>query len=188
MKKFLTIIFLAITYIANAQENNRVIPVNFSYFGETILHPGIEIGYENTFYKGFNYTASIGTYIHQRNHVGLFLSGGLNWRHTFSFGYSPEIGLGLGYLHTWEHGGSTYKVDDDGNVSIKQKYGHPHFMPSIKLGVFGWDLREKTNIPMRINADAIAFGQYPFNNYILPNVALKVGVTYYFKLKQKELK
>jgi len=44
----------------------------------------------------------------ERNHVGLFLSAGLNWRHMFSIGYSPQFGIGLGYLHTWEHDGRTY--------------------------------------------------------------------------------
>jgi len=187
MKKYLC--FCALLFAGNiifAQENKRVIPINFSYFGETITHPGFEIGYENSFHKGFNFTVSIGTYVHQRNHVGLFINGGLNWRHTFPIGYSPEIGIGLGYLHKWEHGGSTYTVDDNGNVSTKPKYGQPSFMPSIKLGFFGWDLRKKTNIPIRINTDIIAFGQYPFNNYIMPQIALKVGATYYFELRQRE--
>jgi len=184
-------IFIVLFFIGNliyAQENNRIIPINISYFGEMIVHPGIEIGYENTFYKWFNYTASIGTYVHQRNHVGLFLSAGINWRYTFPIGYSMEFGLGLGYLHTWEHGGDVYIVDDNGNVSVKPKYGRPHFMPSVKLGLLGWDLRKKSNIPIRINTDIIVFGQYPFNNYLLPHVALKIGVTYYYEFTQRENK
>ena len=142
MRRILAIVFLLIGNYIYAREINRTIPINFSYFGETITHPGIEIGYESTFYKGFNFTVSIGTYVHQRNHVGLFINGGLNWRYTFSIGYSPEIGIGLGYLHTWAHGGPTYVVDDTGNVSIN-KIGRPHFMPLIKLGLIGWDLRKK---------------------------------------------
>jgi len=174
---FITVALLTVNYIFGQEE--RIIPINISYFGETITHPGIEIGYENTFYKGFNFTASIGTYIHQRNHVGLFLSTGLNWRHTFSFGYSMEFGLGTGYLHTWEHGGDTYIVNDNGNVSIKPKYGHPHFMPIVKISLLGWDFRKKTKIPLRLNADIIGFGQYPFNSYMMPHIALRIGGTYY---------
>jgi hypothetical protein len=121
--------------------------------------------------------------VHQRHHAGLFFSGGINWRYTFPIGYSPEFGIGLGYLHTWQHGGKTYTVDDDGNVNSKTVYGHPSFMPIIKLGLFGWDLRKKTNIPMRINIDAVAFGQLPYNNYFMPHFALKTGVTYYFDLE-----
>ncbi|MCL2012422.1 MAG: hypothetical protein FWG75_06525 [Cystobacterineae bacterium] len=163
-------------------KNKKTLPINISYFGETLVHPGMEIGYENNFFRSFFYTASIGVYFHQRNHTGLFLSGGLNWRHTFSFGYSPEFGIALGYLHTWEAGGPTYIVDKDGKVSQKTKWGRPHVMPSIKLGLLGWDLRKKTNIPLRINADVIVFGRYPFNNLMLPHFALKIGATYYFAL------
>jgi len=187
MKKIFVLLLILIVHNIYAQENSRIIPINFSYFGETIIRPGFEIGYEHAFYKGFNFTASIGGYVHQRNHIGLFINGGVNWRHTFYSGYSPEIGIGVGYLHTWAHGGNTYLVDDDGNVSIKRS-GRPHFMPSIKFGVFGWDLRRKTNTPMRINLDAVLFGQYPYNNYIMPHVALKIGFTYYFKLNNNKKK
>jgi hypothetical protein len=41
---------------------------------------------------------------------------------------------------------------------------------------------------MRINADIIVFGQYPFNNYMLPHAALKIGATYYYEFIQKENK
>ena len=154
--------------------------INISYFGETFFRPGIAIGYENTFFKGFNFTVSIGTYVHQRNHTGLFLNGGLNWRHTFPIGYSMEFGIGLGYLHTWPHGGTIYTVNDTGDVSVKKNYGLPHFMPSVKLGLLGWDFRKKTNIPLRLNSDIIIFGQLPYNSYILPHIALNIGGTYYF--------
>ena len=166
-----------------AQENSKVIPINFSYFGETVTRPGFVIGYEKAFHRLFYVTVSLGTYVHQRNHTGLFLSAALNWRHAFSSGYSPQFGIGLGYLHTWEHGGPTYTVGDDGNVSIRPRTGRPHFMPSVKLGLFGWDFRQRTSIPMRINTDIIMFGQYPFNNFILPRVALRVGATYFFELR-----
>ena len=156
--------------------------MNVSYFGETLIHPGIEIGYEGLFHKWFNFTVSIGTYVHQRHHTGLFLDAGLNWRHTFPVGYSLEFGVGLGYLHTWQHGGKTYTVDNDGNVSVKTVLGHPSFMPTIKIGLFAWDFRKKTNVPIRINLDAVAFGQLPYNNFIMPRFALKTGVTYYFSI------
>ena len=163
-------------------ENKKTLPINISYFGETFIHPGMEIGYENHFFKSFLYTVSMGVYFHQRNHTGLFLSGGLNWRHTFSFGYSPEFGIGVGYLHTWQAGGSSYVVDKDGKVSQKTNGGRAHVMPSIKLGLLGWDLRKKTNIPLRMNADIVVFGRYPFNNFVMPHFALKIGATYYFAL------
>lgn len=185
MRKIFIIFLIFINGFVFAHENNVVVPINFSYFGEMITHPGFSLGYENTFFRGFNYTVSIGTYVHQRNHTGLFLNAGINWRHTFPIGYSPEIGIGLGYLHTWPHGGSVYVVDDNGNVSITRG-GRPSFMPTVKLGILGWDLRKNTNIPMRVNTDVVIFGQYPFNNFILPQAALRVGATYFFEIKRSE--
>jgi len=176
LRKLFLIFFII---IGNSIYAQKTIPVNLSYFGETITNPGFEIGYENNFYNGLNFTVSLGFYVHQRNHAGLFFTSGIFWRHTFQTGYSMELGIGLGYLNTWAHGGNVYNVDDNGNVSVKQKTGRANFMPLVKLGLFGWDFRESNDIPLRINADIIIFGQYPFNNFLMPHFALKAGATYY---------
>jgi len=185
MKKLILFILIISGSLIYSQENNSEIPVNFSLFWEPYFHPGFQIGYENNFHKGLNFTVSIGFFIHQKTQAGLFFSGGLNWRFTFSSGYSPETGIGLGYLHTWVHGDPTYIVDNEGNISIKPKAGRSHFMPLVKLGFLGWDLRENTDIPMRINSDIIIYGQYPFNNYVLPHLAFNTGITYYFEINQE---
>jgi len=46
-------------------------------------------------------------------------------------------------------------------IAEKKMEKNEVFLEALTIGVFGWDLRKKTNIPMRINADAIVFGQYP---------------------------
>ena len=134
MKKCLfLLLMIGIAHSVFGQENQKPIAINVSYFGETLIHPGFEIGYEDNFYKQFNYTVSIGTYAHQRHHTGLFLNAGFNWRYTLPVGYSMEFGAGLGYLHTWQHGGETYTVDKNGNVSTKTVLGYPSFMPHFAL-------------------------------------------------------
>ena len=178
------IFFFMLIIIINPLYAQKVIPVNISYFGETITNPGFETSYENNFLKGFNFTISAGFYVHQRNHTALFLNGGINWRHTFPIGYSIEFGAGLGYLQTWTHGGDVYNIDDNGNVFVKQKTGRANLMPLLKLGVLGWDFRESNDIPIRINVDVIFFGQYPFNNFMMPHFALKTGATYYFEINE----
>jgi len=57
-------------------------------------------------------------------------------------------------------------------------------MPSLKLGLFGWDLRKGADVPARVNADIVVFGQYPYNSYFMPRAALRVGATYYHELEQ----
>jgi hypothetical protein len=185
MKKLILTIFciVAVNIFCFSELNNRI-PINFSYFGEQIIHPGIQIGYEYNLPYHFIADGSLGYYVHERNHVGLFLNAGIGWRYTFKIGYSLEFGLGLGYLHTWEHGGDIYIVSDTGNVSIKPKYGHPKFMPTVKIGLLGWDFRKKTNVPLRLNIDAIVFGEYPFNSFMMPHFALKAGATYFFKFPE----
>ena len=101
MKKYIIIMMVLLTTQYMFGQDKREIAINVSYFVETLVNPGFEIGYENNFFRSFNFTVSIGSYIHQRNHAGLFLNTGLNWRHTFPIGYNMEFGLGLGYLHTW---------------------------------------------------------------------------------------
>jgi len=47
----------------------------------------------------------------------------------------------------------------------KTKYVIPtHFMPRIKLGLFGWVFRERTNVLLRLNMDIIIFWAISFFN------------------------
>jgi len=169
----------------NAQVFEEQIPVTISYFGETIIHPGLYMGSERLLNNAFVVSFGIGTYLHYRHHQGLFIHANISWRKTFNFGYGVEFGMGLGYLHTWEHGGKTYTVDDYGNVKEKTKWGRPSLMPIIKLGFLNWDFRKNINTPLRLFSDIVIFGQYPYNNYIMPHIALKIGGTYYFRTGEK---
>jgi hypothetical protein len=182
-KIFLLFFFLFLTFVSNvdAQIFKENIPLTIAYFGETIVHPGVYIGSEHSLNNAFIVSLGIGTYLHYRHHRGFFVYGIINWRKTFSFGYGMEYGFGLGYLHTWEHGGKTYVVDDYGNVREKNNWGRPSLMPILRLGVFNWDFRKNTNMPLRLFYDIVIFGQYPYNNYIMPHIALKIGGTYYLK-------
>lgn len=165
----------------NAQFFKGEIPVTGSYFGETLLHPGIYLGTEYPIKNNLVTCFGMGTYLHCKHHLGLFLSSDLNWRKTFRFGYTMNFGIGIGYLHTWPHGGKIYVVNDNGDVESKTNWGRPSVMPSLKLGLLGWDFRQNDIFPCRIFADIVIFGQYPYNDYIMPHAALSVGITYYLK-------
>jgi hypothetical protein len=177
------IMALTINIIVKAQDSLMVFPVNISYFGETLVHPGVSFSYEHNLKRNFLITPSLGTYLHVKNHRAVFMDACFSWRKTFRFGYSMEYGIGIGYFHTWEHGGKTYTVNDNDETETKFKWGRPNIMPSVKIGLLGWDFRKKTKLPVRVNADIIAFGQYPFNNFTMPHAALRLGFTYYLKSK-----
>lgn len=155
--------------------------ISVSYFGETITHPGVFVGTELPAKQKWLITIGVGTYLHYRHHRGVFVNGSLDWRTTFSSGFSMQYGIGLGYLHTWQHGGKTYTVNDLGEVKQTKNYGQSAFMPSLKFGLLGWDFRKKTDMPIRLFSEAILFGQYPHNNFIMPHFAMNIGGTYFLE-------
>jgi hypothetical protein len=181
IKKIIILSVFFNAFLVNAQFYENEIPITGSYFGETLLHPGIYLGSEWPVRKNLVVGYGLGTYLHCKHHLGLFLSGDFSWRKTFRPGYTICFGLGIGYLHTWPHGGKIYSVDENGNIESVTNWGQPSVMPSLKLGLLGWDFRQKTSFPCRIFADVVIFGQYPYNDYIMPHAALSLGATYYLK-------
>jgi hypothetical protein len=184
-RKIIALIILLTPAFGWAQFSESGIPVTGSYFGETLLHAGIYLGSEYSIKDNLVACFGTGTYLHCKHHLGFFLSGDLNWRKTFKAGYAIAFGIGIGYLHTWPQGGKIYGVDDNGDVESKTNWGKPSVMPSLKLGLLGWDLRQKDIFPCRIFADIILFGQYPYNDYMMPHAALNIGATYYLKTEGK---
>ncbi len=185
-KKITALIIILIPVFGYAQSFKSEIPITGSYFGETLVHPGIYIGSEYSIKKSLVACFGLGSYLHYKHHVGLFLSGEVDWRKTFKSGYVLSFGIGIGYLHAWPHGGEIYTVDDNGDVESKTNWGRPSLMPSLKLGLLSWDFRQKDIFPCRIFADIVLFGQYPYNDYMMPHAALSLGLTYYLKPDKNE--
>ncbi|HEX8349305.1 MAG TPA: hypothetical protein VF598_05045 [Hymenobacter sp.] len=164
---------------AQAQETGRA-AVTVGYFGETITHPGLFAGYEHNLRPQKRYqlllAATLGGYVHRRNHAGLFSEVGLGQRLHFRSGFFLEQSIGIGYLHTFLNGGPIYEVNDKGEVSESKNLGRPHLMPSISLG-FGWNVAHSEKLPLLVFIRPRAFWQYPFNRYALPHLALQAGIT-----------
>ena len=186
MKRILIVLLVIFNPVfGSAQFFKGEIPVTASYLGETLLHPGIYLGSEYSIKNNLVACFGMGTYLHCKHHLGAFISSDLNWRKTFRFGYGLDFGIGIGYLHTWPHGGEIYIVNDNGDIETKTNWGKPSVMPSLKLGLLSWDFRQKNIFPCRIFADIIIFGQYPYNDYMMPHAALNMGATYYLKTEEK---
>ena len=154
--------------------------VSASYYGELLSHPGMTAGveiylYENSWYNNF-FAGTLGFYVHPRNHLGVFILPSLGQRFTAFFGLFGELLLGVGYLHTWPQG-AVYERNDAGEIEQVYDSGHPHLMMNLALG-FGWDLRKNGLLPLSIFFRIDAFGEYPFNNIILPHVAAQFGAIY----------
>jgi hypothetical protein len=154
------------------------LPISVAYLGEMLTHPGGVVGTEYCVLcsrRGSLFvTANAGAYVHPKNHVGAFVSSELGYRLTFSRGAFVEALAGVGYLHTFVDG-DLYVAGDDGAVQRTRDRGRPAFMPTASIGV-GWNAARVDGPPLTPFVRATFFGQYPYNERLLPHAALQVGI------------
>ncbi len=149
-----------------------------AYFGETFTHPGVRLGAERTLVERGGYqllaTADVTHYVHRRNHIALGAGLGLGNRYTGMSGWYVDGILSVAYLHAWPQG-DVYARGDDGQVAQVFDPGRPYVAPEFSVG-FGLDLARRAVAPLRVFVRLGAFGQYPFNGYMLPHLTGQVGV------------
>jgi hypothetical protein len=115
-------------------------------------------------------------YHHSTYYTNLYFPSGLNFRRTnlkgFFLEFSPEIGISRTF-----NGGTTYQVDEKGNIYIEKFAGYFYCLTSIGYGI-GYDFEKTAKIPVmtfsKINVVAI----FPFNNTILFQPTLEIGLVY----------
>lgn len=87
--------------------------------------------------------------------------------------WSVAIPVGLGYMRTFIDG-KVYTIDDNGAIKRKYFAGSNFFMPFSDLTIG----RKVNNSRFsRFFISLGAFGQYPFNSYMLPNIYFEIGLT-----------
>ncbi|WNG33113.1 hypothetical protein F0U61_05400 [Archangium violaceum] len=165
---------------ARAEESPTRLPLTVAYFGETLVHPGLTVGTELSLVRGdvgaVVLTGNLGGYVHPRNHVGLFASAEMGGRLTAPFGLYGELLVGAGYLHSFLQG-PVYEVSRDGSVLPAADAGRPAVMPTASLGL-GWDLQRNGVAPLALFTRLTLFGQFPFNQRLLPHAAVQLGVRF----------
>jgi len=179
MKKLLfLLLYLAILAHLSAQDSNRSkLAFNFGYFGETVTHPGMNLGIEYYPHQTKRHQSilagSIGGYVHVRNNKAFFIRAQWGQRLHFKNGLFIDQFIGLGYLHQFVHGGELYEVKPNGAVIETPDSGQPMIMPSVSFGT-GYSLNNTLSIYVRPEL----FWKAPFNGYYLTNLALNAGVIY----------
>lgn len=153
--------------------------IKVEYFGELVLHPGLNLGLDYQLYQN-NWTTihadlDLGGYWHRWNNNALFLNVGAGSRFALGSGF-VDLNLGLGYMHSWADG-TVYQRAADGGVEEASNWGHAHFRPSTAL-LFGWDGTKKQNAPYRIYFGPELYLQSSYNHIFLPHLALKLGFSY----------
>jgi len=162
-------------------------------YNSSIVYPGARVGVElpvqtisitktkksgktKDFVEDRFVTANLSWYHHPSFHDNSYLTVGWTMRRTKQSGFvtefSPEIGLSRTFL-----GGTTYKVDDSGNVTIKKEAGYYYALVSVGGGI-GYDFSKKKHKPLLIFSKCNVFMMFPYNSTIYLRPAIELGLVY----------
>jgi hypothetical protein len=162
-------------------------------YNSSIIYPGTRIGAEFPIIKNryYNYKDSkinatfvkdrlisinLSWYHHSDFHDNLYLTAGYTMRRAKSKGFmiefSPEIGMSRTFL-----GGTTYKVDNNGNVTIEKLAGYYYALISACGGI-GYDFSMTTAKPYIAFIKINLLMMFPYNSTIYLRPAMEIGIIY----------
>jgi len=172
--------------------NIEKIPYNLKFsYNSSLIYPGASSGVEypfqrinvtkflktgkkKSFIKDRFITANLNGYHHPYFHDNLYLTVGWTMRRTKSSGFftefSPEIGLSRTFL-----GGTTYKVDDNGNVSVRKLAGYYYTLVSVGGGI-GYDFSKTTSKPYMVFSKFNVLTMFPYNSTIYLRPVIEIGM------------
>jgi hypothetical protein len=198
MKTWIFILALLCCTICRAQSvsTNDSTACNFNIklsYISSIIYPGISTGIEfplhnyyvqilkrqeyiKSFTKGRFISGNINWYHHPYFHDNLYLTAEWVMRRTKNTGFISEFSAGPGYSRTFL-GGTTYKVDDNGNISIIRLAGYNYALITVGGG-FGYDFSMKKQLPFSVFAKMNLISMFPYNSTIYFRAVLEVGVRY----------
>ena len=136
-------------------------------------------------------TANLGYYHHPGFHDNLYVLPEWVMKRTKGTKWFTEFSAGLGYSRTFL-GGTTYRVDEAGNVSIVPLAGY-----SYAVLATGFELGFNTKamgVPFSVYSKFSMLVFFPYNSTIYPRPTIEIGVQYSpgrflvrtFKLVHKE--
>jgi hypothetical protein len=210
-KFWLTLIFSFFSFFSFSQNDNlgrnEQIPLNLKYsFNSSLIYPGARLGVEyqiktievtkikksgkkKYFDRERFISANLSWYHHPNFQDNFYLTAGWAMRRTqlngFFTEFSPEIGLSRTFL-----GGTTYKVDNNGNVSIVKLAGYYYALVSLGGGV-GYDFSKIKHRPFMLFYKFNLLSMYPYNSTIYLRPAMEIGMIYklsYFHLLKSKSK
>jgi len=157
----------------------------------SILYPGAGLGIEipvysveltrkmdnsslNLIIKDRFVSLNAGWYHHPGYHDNLYFT--LDWimRRTTGNGFFMEFIPGLGYSRTFL-GGTTYKVDNNGNVEIIKSAGYSYAVAKIGAGL-GYSFSALKGIPLSVYWDFNILTMFPYNSTIYFRPVMELGV------------
>ena len=198
LKTGVTVLALLCCSLCQAQNDS----VSISYvskfnlklsYNSSLIYPGLTTGIEfpiryidvmvsnnqkvvRYYSKGRFISGSLNWYHHPNFHDNLYITAEWVMRRTKYTGFISEFSAGPGYSRTFL-GGITYKVNDQGNISIHKLAGYNYAMITIGGG-FGYDFSMKKQLPFSGIATMNLISMFPYNSTIYFRPVLELGILY----------
>jgi hypothetical protein len=159
----------------------------------SVIYPGVSAGVEFPIKQYSNYitknkrtekyfsksrfiTANINWYHHPGFHDNFYLTSEWLTRRTRPTGYVSEFYFGPGFSRTF-NGGTTYKVDNNGTISIVKRAGYYYALATFGGG-WGYDFSVKKQQPYSVFAKGNMLIMFPYNSTIYLRPVLEIGSRY----------
>jgi len=197
MLKF-RISILALLYCAFSNAQTRSIADTSAFhltfklaYVSSLIYPGISAGAEIPFlhinkellkksqpryFKERFVSGNLNWYHHPGFHDNLYITAEWVLRRTRYRGFISEFSLGPGFSRTFL-GGTTYKVNDNGDVSVIRLAGYNYALFTIGGGV-GYDFSMHKNLPFSSFAKMNLITMFPYNSTIYFRPVLELGIRY----------
>ena len=162
-------------------------------YNSSLIYPGISTGIEfplnnanikvfkdqklvRYFRKGNLISVNLNWYHHPDFQDNLYLTTEWVMRRTRFTGFISEFSVGPGFSRTFL-GGTTYKVDDNGNVSVIKLAGYNYALITIGGGL-GYDFSMKKHVPFSTLVKMNLISMFPYNSTIYFRPVLELGIRY----------
>ena len=162
-------------------------------YNSSLIYPGISTGIEfplknvnvqlyknqkpvRCIRKGKFISGNINWYHHPDFHDNLYMTAEWVMRRTRYTGFISEFSVGPGFSRTFL-GGTTYKVDESGNISIVKLAGYNYALVTIGGG-FGYDFSMMKQLPFSTVAKMNLISMFPYNSTIYFRPVLEFGIRY----------
>ncbi|MGL4630431.1 MAG: hypothetical protein ACRCVT_04420 [Leadbetterella sp.] len=182
----------------NAQ-NDTLINPNRSFstnlkisYNSSLIYPGLRIGTETLIkrielskikksgekqiFRDRLFTTNLSMYHHKTFHTNIYATVGYTFRRTNNKGVFIEFCPEIGYSRTFLSG-TTYVVNDNGNVSVRKLAGYNYLLASVGTGV-GYDFSKTKSKPLSIFCKVNFIAMYPNNDFLYMRPAIELGFVY----------
>ena len=173
--------------------SSRHINLKLAYIS-SLIYPGITTGIEFPLYhinekvlknqkivkyftKGRFISGNLNWYHHPDFHDNLYLTAEWLMRRTKYTGLIMEFSVGPGFSRTFL-GGTTYCVDDKGNISVVKLAGYNYALITFGGGL-GYDFSMKKALPFSAIAKMNIISMFPYNSTIYFRPVLEIGIRYF---------